>query len=109
MNNSKIWHYKDDEGTFLDSGKWDATNYEVATFAYIPVKCDGEVIALVVTDSDYDNEMIANARLIAAAPELLEALERLLQSYGNLKPPHYPMSDPEKQAQSAIAKARGEA
>lgn len=49
-----------------------------------------------------------NARLIAAAPDLLAALERLLGAYERLKPPGYPQSDPEKQAAAAIAKAKGE-
>jgi hypothetical protein len=50
----------------------------------------------------------ADARLIAAAPELLEALKRLLGAYERLKPLQSLVSDPEKQAQAAIAKATGE-
>ena len=50
----------------------------------------------------------ANANLIASAPELLEALEKLLISYQNLKEFANPKSDSEKQAEAAIAKARGE-
>lgn len=43
-------------------------------------------------------EQEANARLIAAAPELLEALERYVDHFG----------DPLKCARAAIAKATGE-
>lgn len=50
---------------------------------------------------------LAEAR--SAAPELLVALERLLWAYDRLKPLQSLVSDPEKQAQAAIAKARGEA
>ncbi|WON88696.1 hypothetical protein [Delftia sp. UGAL515B_04] len=49
----------------------------------------------------------ANARLIAAAPELLEALRKLADAYERLKPPGYPLLDPEKQARAVIAKATG--
>ena len=55
----------------------------------------------------HTEEAKANARLIAAAPELLEALERLADAYERLKPPGYPLSDREKQARAAIAKATG--
>jgi len=51
----------------------------------------------------------ANARLIAAAPDLLEALDALLYAYqdqGNTGSTH---DDKVLQARAAIAKARGEA
>jgi len=40
--------------------------------------------------------------------ELLEALKSLVNSYQRLKPMGYPLSDSEKQAQAAIAKATGD-
>ena len=65
-------------------------------------------------DGDYNQPetwpaMEANSRLIAAAPDLLEALERMtyLQSGGPVK-----SSDADKwlkEARAAIAKAKGEA
>lgn len=45
--------------------------------------------------------MLANARLIAAAPELLEALQKAVR-YGGLFP------DLQAEAKAAIAKATGE-
>lgn len=54
--------------------------------------------------SDLGKEAIANARLIAAAPELLEALKNLLESHlaGNV------IGADVREAQEAIAKATGE-
>jgi hypothetical protein len=54
-----------------------------------------------------EQQTLANARLIAAAPDLLEALKAMLRSYEFLKPPHSPMSDAQKKAQAAITKAEG--
>lgn len=58
-------------------------------------------------DERADDECKANAMRAAAAPELLAALIRLSGSYERLKPPGYPKSDSEKQADAAIAKAIG--
>jgi hypothetical protein len=49
----------------------------------------------------------ADALLIAAAPELLDALVQLSNSYAFMKPPGSPKSDSEKKAEAAIAKATG--
>jgi len=53
-----------------------------------------------------DNEARANARLIAAAPELLAALERMADAWPAQTPdsPHF---DAHIQARAAIAKAKG--
>lgn len=53
------------------------------------------------------NEVAANAALIAAAPDLLAALERLSAQCERLRMPGQPMSDAEKTAIAAIAKATG--
>ena len=47
----------------------------------------------------------ANARLIAAAPDLLEALSRAVHSYDGVPPRHHPAWFDE--ARAAIARARG--
>ncbi len=66
---------------------------------------DGIVIPFVHVDGKKIAEVntIANARLIAAAPELLEALERLIlicEAYNGLEA---------KKSRAIVAKARGEA
>lgn len=72
---------------------------------------EGEAVAMAVTaypswtDEEKEAELEANARLIAAAPELLEALKGLL-NYENLGA--YARSDVRKQARAAIAKATGD-
>ena len=63
----------------------------------------------VATVYHFDGELDANARLIAAAPELLEALERISTSYDETL--RHPIAAPLLQsiyaARAAIAKARG--
>lgn len=54
---------------------------------------------------DAKTEALANARLIAAAPELLEALERLLSC---TRDDDDSLAAAQDQAMDAIAKARGE-
>ena len=49
----------------------------------------------------------ANAALIAAAPELYEALKNIASYIGDL-PRHYNFQDEYDQAETALAKARGE-
>jgi hypothetical protein len=44
-------------------------------------------------------------RLHEVNAELLEALKAMMRSYEFLKPPHSPISDSQKKAQAAIAKA----
>ncbi len=65
---------------------------------------DGELLALTFAGHDRKRQPAdANARLIAAAPELLAALEKMIEPYG-------PADDcwQIREARAAIAKARGE-
>lgn len=65
---------------------------------------DGDVLCPMVSVSDGHPDLLvseANARLIAAAPELLEALVRVVDSM--------PFGDEPEYAIKAIAKAKGEA
>lgn len=84
---------------------------------YVEARISGgliqEVAACGPTEADggYGDQQRANANLIAAAPNLLEALEMLLytrtQERGlqNAKPGESPLHD---RCRAAIAKARGE-
>lgn len=59
--------------------------------------------------TDEDKKHVANARLIAAAPDLLAACEAVLKADANPQPwlePKY--SNAIAQARSALSKARGE-
>lgn len=76
----------------------------------IQVRAGGAVVAEVATASYYTRlsaEQVANARLIAAAPELLEALEGLLSALDRQ------MTDPDRlfrsktAARAVAAKAKG--
>lgn len=81
----------------------------VATFAC--VYADGHRLGIDDTNPAAA-ELAANARLIASAPELLEALGGMLQVYGGNKcrdglPKHETELDLIAQARAAIAKATG--
>jgi hypothetical protein len=49
----------------------------------------------------------ANARLIAAAPDLLEALKKLDDFFETYRPEGHPVSDPHELVRAAIDKAEG--
>lgn len=56
-----------------------------------------------------DEEESANARLVAAAPDLLEALERITRELGVPQPGYpQPVANAVEIARAAIAKARGD-
>lgn len=61
-----------------------------------------------IDDPEISSEQLANARLIAAAPDLLEALERIV-GLGAGDPARFQdeIEDADRQAREAIAKARG--
>ena len=72
------------------------------------------VVAVVSTTSNDESNRLANARLIAAAPDLLAALEQLLQGFehlrirdgsGELQPLNNPIID---RARAAIRQAKGD-
>jgi hypothetical protein len=83
---------------------------------YVGSDCTGQILARVYNET---NDEEANARLIAAAPELLEALQALFNAYVSVMKsefdfpgrPWTPERDNDEdalQAIAAIAKATGE-
>lgn len=74
----------------------------------ISVDSDKRHITLHMIENGQD---IANAHLIAAAPELFEALEYAVEQYGKPGGPWNVPNDPGgwlERARSALAKAKGE-
>ena len=85
-------------------GPWEKltfSNHELQTdFAMIKIGIRVHMIG-------HSSEDFANARLIAAAPDLLEALERLVSAARDVD--HGYMDQSIASAEAAIARARGEA
>ncbi|WP_312999673.1 hypothetical protein [Leclercia sp.] len=88
-------------------GPWvieDIDDDEISEMSTIMIVCEEKILACVGPSEDTDlRSDKANAMLIAAAPELLEALQDALHSYD--KHGEYPEWD---FARAAIAKALGE-
>lgn len=83
-------------------GTWDADVIKSA---------DGHTIAMVVRHEPgvEDEQLTDNAHLLAAAPELYEALFDLLEAIYTLSSPTWAFWHPmRKKAAAALAKARGE-
>lgn len=86
------------------SGPW-ATHLVDETIVVIPRRPLPQHVSTLGHSEVADDEDYANARLIAAAPELLQALETLVEcaKYGDV----IQDADAWKDAHAAIAKARG--
>lgn len=69
----------------------------------------GDTVATVATFAAPESVIAANARLVAAAPELLEALKVLRERHQIDDPHHAHLCEFCKQADAAIAKAEGDA
>lgn len=102
------WIGKDANGKFNSNHEWVARDEGCDCSEVAPIWANGKVIALVVHSSDNFSfeshpSIDANARLIAAAPELLEALKEIAQAgIGSVAPGYAEI------ARAAIAKAEGQ-
>lgn len=93
-----------------DAGDWRAEHeYSSAYSSMAITEAKGSVVALAVQqDFEGDDDLAANALLIAAAPDLLEVLKDLLSGVLlTQKPEIYPVTHPINRAIAAIAKADG--
>lgn len=97
------WHGRKD-GKYAMDCPWSIDHEDGNDSSCVPVtSSSGRTVAVIVNDDSkrpmdfHEEEMHANARLIAAAPELLEALELALPSLG--------FEEADK-ARDAIAKAK---
>jgi hypothetical protein len=94
-----------------DAGAWSATYDARGSSAYEAVLADDEVVALVVARNNdpwsEPPDTTHNARLIAAAPDLLEALE-LARDHIDMTALEVSHRKDAERIRAAIAKARGE-
>lgn len=100
-------------------GKWtvDTFNYDMATPPRKELVVVGFGKRLAIIDSDHGDgnpytvphiNAIANARLMAAAPELFESLQELIESIeAHLRSNYEFIADRISRAKAVIAKARG--
>jgi len=91
-------------------GPWSVGNEPVDNEALYIYDNKEHLIASADTDSlaQYREEALANARLIAAAPDMLEALQRVAAWIGcNVFPPELHHIDELRLLHAAIAKAQG--
>lgn len=68
------WTARDENGRFIES-EWKADNDDAGLTQFAPIHAGGKVVALVVREDWDDAKLEADAALIAAAPDLLEALK----------------------------------
>ncbi|MFA6063839.1 MAG: hypothetical protein WC736_14725 [Gallionella sp.] len=110
------WRWLQDNGPLLRDGvmreavghtpgPWAAAD-TLSRTGLINVYGPGRPLPIAIVTGDYKTEREANARLIAAAPELLEALQAMLEIYGP-RNGAIERDGPCNYARAAIAKATG--
>tara|TARA_R110002020_G_scaffold10785_2_gene40921 strand:+ start:3850 stop:4158 length:309 start_codon:yes stop_codon:yes gene_type:complete len=100
------WKCKDKDGKWMsEKSQWsvDCEKPKGGVSSSVPIMDGNKTIALILWEGWSDGEGEANAHKIAAAPEMLEALENLENDNGKAMPP-----SAWKLVQDAISKARGE-
>lgn len=97
-------------GPWTQSGlsDWYPDRYEGSgSFSWTVIRSESadSDLAIVIKEGRHDDpELDANARLIVASPELLEAAEAVL---GSTYAVHYRLISPFKELAAAVAKAKG--
>jgi hypothetical protein len=116
------WMGMDESGKYNGDHSWSAEDEDACVSEFAPIYAGKKVIALVVHSSanfyaGASPKLDANARLIAAAPELLAALEGFVaaqcakrDAYSNNDIAHAIglLVKAEEKAVAAIAKAKGQ-
>lgn len=107
------WTGQDENGNFNSAHAWSVVHKTASYCGSAPIWAHGNVIAFAVYSSDsfvmsHIEKVADNARLIAAAPDLLAALGAILRAYTTV----YGYGDLEMQpaiyqARTAISKATG--
>ena len=82
---------------------WEVTHQVYSDYSF-DIVSNGKVIATCGATQDINSDIAANARLIAAAPELLKMLKKISNSIGD---DAQDRQDLKEIAEEAIAKAEG--
>ena len=91
------WTGKDKNGRYTLTD-WDASNDDAETSEYVSIVDQDKNAVCLVVSTDWDGKYLeANAKLIAAAPDLYEALQAMLE-FPNAGPSH-------DMARAALSKA----
>lgn len=103
-------NHKHTAGPWQDTGEYDKKPFSDKGWLYTTIIADNsEKPALAIVYGETKQECQANAAVIAAAPELLEALQTVLSrvEHTNIHTPIGEMQDTWQILRAAIAKAEG--
>lgn len=104
------WTAKDENGMYLCDHEWHTESDSASLTCSAPIHANGEVVAIAVTEGWREAKIDANARLIAAAPDLLEALQEIVgfvDREGPASQEWKAISESCEKANAVIAKATG--
>lgn len=102
------WACKEPNGKWFSDHDWSVDNHELGGYSNVAVHCDGVVIALIVDSDGGDNMLSADAHLIAAAPDLYEALDKIARRIDANDVDEWTLHALKNIAWEALAKADGE-
>lgn len=88
--------------------KYNANTRQIGVVDTSDTQSYGMMLSVAYIDECDHSEYASNARLIAAAPDLLEALQNLMTRVQYDKDAKHWFTDEQKAARAAIAKALGE-